>query len=521
MRFPRASGILLHPTSLPGSFGIGDLGPAAIEFLEFLSAARQTYWQVLPLGPTGYGDSPYQCFSAFAGSTLLISFERLVEHGLLARELMEEHPPFAEGRADYGGVYEWKSQLLPLAYQNFRRSADKETAAQFDAFVCDHADWLDDYALYRAIKAEQGHRPWFEWDAPLKLREPGAMSAIAGHLEEKVEAEKFAQFLFFSQWAALKGHAARLGIKVVGDIPIFVALDSADVWCRRDLFKLNPDGSPKVVAGVPPDYFSKTGQLWGNPIYDWDAMKGDGFRWWADRVRHTLTMVDVARIDHFRGFSAVWEVPGGDKTAENGSWVDVPGEELFTALENEVAELPLWAEDLGVMTAEVESLRDSFELPGMRILQYAFGGDARNRDLPHNYVPNCVVYTGTHDNDTVLGWWQSMGGNASAGEEGKRSPQQNFCLEYLNADGSEINWDLLRAAWSSVADTAIVPMQDLLGLGSEARMNLPASDSGNWQWRISEGDAGPELAARLRKLTELYARDAAPATLEPPVDDPA
>jgi 4-alpha-glucanotransferase len=511
MKFPRASGILLHPTSLPGEFGIGDFGRHAFEFVDFLIESRQTYWQILPLGPTGYGDSPYQCFSAFAGSPLLISPEKLVEDGLITQKDIDTKPNFDSNRADYGGVYDWKNEILPIAYRNFHATTSVDLRGKFETFSQENASWLDDYALYRAVKISQDQKAWYEWDTPLKLREPGAIALIEEHLYEQVQAQKFYQFLFFRQWSALKEYAATGGVQIAGDIPIFVALDSADVWCNQDKFKLNADGSPKVVAGVPPDYFSKTGQLWGNPIYNWDAMRSDNFGWWIERVKHALKMVDVVRIDHFRGFAAAWEVPGGDVTAENGRWVDVPGEELFTALKRELGELPFWAEDLGVITPDVEKLRDSFGLPGMRILQFAFGGDAKNHDLPHNYINNCVAYTGTHDNDTTVGWFNSQAGTGSTRAEDEISREREFCLEYLDTDGEEIEWDFIRAVWASVANSAIAPMQDLLGLGNEARMNLPASTSGNWHWRFNEADITDELTSRLRKLTEIYARESTPA----------
>ena len=502
MKFARASGVLLHPTSLPGGFGIGDLGPAAYEFVDFLSASSQTYWQVLPLGPTGYGDSPYQCFSAFAGNTLLISPEKLIEYGVLTDADLDSKPKFENGWADYGGVYDWKNTILSKAFERFQHVGDNGLRNEFESFTSENAAWLDDYSLYRAIKASQGHKPWYEWGEKLKLRDPEAIASERKKLARDIETQKFFQFLFFRQWNELRSYAAEKAIKIVGDVPIFVALDSADVWCNRDKFKLNADGSPKVVSGVPPDYFSKTGQLWGNPIYDWDRMRENGFGWWVERIRHASKMFDILRIDHFLGFAAAWEVPGGDETAEHGNWAKVPGDELFAALKQHLGDLPFWAEDLGVVTPEAEHLRDSYELPGMRILQFAFGGDSGNSNLPHNYINNCVAYTGTHDNDTTVGWWNEL----------RRSDNENassvisHCLEYLNSDGKEIHWDLTRAIWSSVADTAIVPLQDLLGLGNEARMNLPATASGNWSWRFLDGDLTPELSTRLRKLTELYAR---------------
>jgi 4-alpha-glucanotransferase len=503
MKFARASGVLLHPTSLPGDFGIGDLGPAAYEFVDFLFACSQTYWQVLPLGPTGYGDSPYQCFSAFAGNTLLISPEKLIEYGVLTDVDIESRPKFEKGRADYGGVYEWKNTILSTAFERFHDAGETDLRKEFENFKSENAAWLEDYSLFRAIKASQAQKPWYEWDEKLKLRDPEAIASERKKLAQEIETQKFYQFLFFKQWNELRSYASGNGIKIVGDVPIFVALDSADVWCNRDKFKLNADGTPKVVSGVPPDFFSKTGQLWGNPIYDWDRMRADGFEWWVERIKHILKMVDLVRIDHFLGFSAAWEVPGGDETAENGNWVKVPGEEVFAAFKEELGDLPFWVEDLGVVTPEAELLRDSHELPGMRILQFAFGGDAGNVHLPHNYVNNCIAYTGTHDNDTTVGWWNAL----KESDDENASRAINHCLKYLNSDGVDIHWDFIRAIWSSVADTAVVPMQDLLGLGNEARMNLPATTSGNWTWRYSEGAITDQLTARLKKLTELYGRE--------------
>ncbi len=502
----RASGILLHPTSLPGEFGIGDLGAEAFKFVDFLVRTKQTYWQILPLGPTGYGDSPYQCFSAFAGNTSLISPLALVDDGFVTSEQLESRPQFPSHKVDYGAVYDWKNHILPLAFEGLVHITSVDLRGKFETFIQENESWLDDYALYRAVKTSQGQRPWFEWDEPLKFRHENALAEISEKLYAEILAEKFYQFLFFRQWHSVKDYANRSGVMIVGDVPIFIALDSADVWCHQDQFKLNDDGSPKAVAGVPPDYFSQTGQLWGNPIYDWDAMQSDGFRWWIDRVRATLKTVDAVRIDHFRGFAAAWEVPGGDATAENGRWVDVPGKELFTALKNAIGDLPFWAEDLGVITPDVEELRDGFEFPGMRILQFAFGGDPKNHDLPHNYINNCVAYTGTHDNDTTVGWWHSQAGAGSTRDASDISREHDFCMKYLATDGSEIHWDFVRAVWSSVAQTAIAPLQDLLGLGTEGRMNLPASTSGNWHWRFQDGDLNDEIAARLKELTEVYGR---------------
>ena len=506
MQRPRASGILLHPTSLPGRFGIGDLGDAAHEFVEFLHAGGQTLWQVLPLGPTGFGDSPYQCFSAFAGNPLLVSPERLVADGLLDERDLDSAPEFPATRIDYGAAIDFKNNLLRIAFERFRFATDTNLRAEFRRFEGEHAAWLDDYALFRAIKETQGGKSWSDWEPPLRAREPQAIDEARERLSVETEAHRFYQFLFFRQWAQVRAACAERGIRVVGDIPIFVAFDSADVWTRREQFKIDPEGRPRVVAGVPPDYFSKTGQLWGNPIYDWDYMRHDGFRWWTARVRHTLATVDILRLDHFRGFAACWEVPGADETAEHGAWVEAPGRDLFNTLRYHLGELPILAEDLGVITPDVESLRDDFGFPGMRILQFAFGGDARNHDLPHNYGRNSVVYTGTHDNDTIVGWFTSKAGAGSTRDEGQIERERAFCLRYLGSDGGEIHWDMIRAVLASVADTAIIPLQDVLGLGTEARMNLPASTSGNWAWRYRAEDLTDDLAARLRILTETYGR---------------
>jgi 4-alpha-glucanotransferase len=506
MNFPRASGILLHPTSLPSKYGIGDLGDEAYKFVDFLANAKQTYWQVLPLGPTGFGDSPYQCFSAFAGNTNLISPEKLVEDGFLTVEEINEKPDFPVGRIDFGKLYDWKNQILAKAYERFRLTTSVDLRGKFETFCQQEAAWLEDYALFRAIKKSQNQKSWQQWEAGLLLRKPPALAAARENLRDDVQAQKFQQWLFFRQWNELKNYCHSKNVKIVGDIPIFVALDSADVWCNPSQFKLDEDGSPKVVAGVPPDYFSKTGQLWGNPIYNWKQMQKDDFRWWIERVKATLRTVDIVRVDHFRGFAATWEVPGGERTAQNGRWVNVPGRELFETLKNTFGDLPFWAEDLGVITPDVEDLRDDFGFPGMRILQFAFGGDADNHDLPHNYIKNCVAFTGTHDNDTTVGWFNSEAGSSSTRDAAQIKREREFCLDYLKSNGREINWDFINAVWESVADTAIAPMQDLLGLGNEARMNLPASRSGNWFWQCRDGDFSSEIADRLRKLTEIYGR---------------
>ena len=508
MSFSRSSGILLHPTSLPGRFGIGDLGDAAYRFLDFLAGSGQSLWQVLPLGPTGYGDSPYQCFSAFAGNTLLVSPERLVEDSLLNKSDLAHAAKFNDERVDFGPVIEFKNRLLRRAFETFQQTTSTALRGAFETFNQREAAWLDDYALYRALKDARHGAAWHKWEEPIRRRESSALAHARAQLRESLDAHKFYQFLFFRQWTALKQYCEEQRVKIIGDIPIFVAHDSADVWINPHLFKLNADGSPRVVAGVPPDYFSQTGQLWGNPLYDWEQMQAEGFRWWIERVRSMLNFVDIVRIDHFRGFAASWEIPGGDLTAERGRWVNAPGRDLFTAIRRALGDnLPILAEDLGVITPDVEALRDDFNFPGMRILQFAFGGDTKNTDLPHNYHRNVVAYTGTHDNDTSVGWFQSEAGSGSTRTAAQIERERKFCLDYLGSDGREIHWHLIRAVLASVAGTAIIPLQDVLGLGNDARMNLPNSTQGNWNWRYLPGALTPQIQQRLNELTALYGRN--------------
>jgi len=495
MKFTRASGILLHPTSLPGRFGIGDLGDEAFEFVDFLTRSGQTYWQILPLSPTGQGNSPYSAHSAFAGNTLLISPERLVTDSLISAATTETIPKFSTDRVDFQKVAKWKSKILAEAFETFRTDPASPLSDEFAYFSQSNAWWLDDYALFCAIKASQSQSAWFQWAEPLKLRDEAAIETVRSQLAREIRAEKFYQYLFFRQWLAVKNYANEKGVRIIGDIPIFVALDSVDVWCNQSKFKLNDDCSPTVVAGVPPDYFSKTGQRWGNPIYDWGAMRDDDFGWWTARISFTLETVDVVRLDHFIGFSRNWEVPADEETAENGAWAKVPGHALFTVLHRRLGELQIIAEDLGSMTPEVEVLRDTFGFPGMKILQYGFGGDAHNHDLPHNYIQNCVAYTGTHDNDTAAGWYKAAPKNV-----------RNHCRKYIGSNGREINWDMIDALLASVADTAIIPVQDILGLGSDARMNTPATAAGNWEWRLSENALEDKISARLKELSDLYGR---------------
>jgi len=504
--FPRASGILLHPTSLPGRFGIGDLGDGAYDFADFLVASGQSLWQVLPLGPTGYGDSPYACYSAFAGNTLLISPEKLFEEGWLTKADLDEIPSQPSEQVDFARVHEVKRHILDKAFARYQRTTDTELRSAFETFAEQNASWLDDYALFRALKSAHDDAAWHEWEPSLVRRETVALARARQELHEQIEAHKFFQFLFFKQWFALKAYCNERNISFIGDIPIFVAQDSADVWTNPEQFKLDRDGIPTVVAGVPPDYFSATGQFWGNPVYNWDRMLADGFKWWIERVRATLQTVDIARVDHFRGFAACWEIPGGDKTAERGRWVEAPGKELFTAIRNALGDLPIIAEDLGVITPDVEKLRDQFGFPGMRILQFGFSSDTKNVDLPHNYHRNVVVYTGTHDNDTTVGWFNSVAGAGSTRTAEQITRERAFCLKYLNTNGEEIHWDFIRAVLSSVANTALVPLQDLLGLGTETRMNLPNSTQGNWAWRFAADALTDTHSERLNEMTDTYGR---------------
>jgi 4-alpha-glucanotransferase len=495
----RTSGVVLHPTSLPGRWGVGDLGPGAYRFVDFLVAAGQGLWQMLPLGPTGYGDSPYQCLSAFAGNPLLISPDSLAEEGWLDTADLRG-PIFPSDHVAFGPVRRWKLDLLRRAYEGFRARAGTAERDAFATFCRGQAHWLDAYVLYAGIKEAHDQRPWTEWPEELALRDGAALAAWGQAHVEDLERERFLQFAFARQWRRLRAHADEGGIRLVGDIPIFVAHDSSEVWSHPEWFHLDAHGVPTVVAGVPPDYFSATGQRWGNPLYRWDRLAQTGYGFWVDRLRHTLELVDLVRIDHFRGFAAYWEIPGGEATAVRGRWVPGPGIDLFRTLREALGEdLPLIAEDLGVITEDVESLRDGLGLPGMAILQFAFqstaGGFGRSPYLPHNHRKRLVVYTGTHDNNTVPGWW------AAADE-----PLRDHVRRYLDTDGTEVHWDFIRAALSSVADCALFPLQDALGLGADACMNRPGTADGNWTWRLPEAGLTSDLAARLRELSDLYGR---------------
>lgn len=494
-RSRREGGVLLHPTALPGPYGIGDLGPTAWRWIDWLREAGCQIWQVLPLGPTGYGDSPYQSFSSFAGNPLLISPERLLVEGLLTEDNLEPIPEFQDDRIDYGMVIEYKARLLNLAMDRFLSGFTPDLEREFQTYCQEQAHWLDDFALFMAIKGEHDGKSWIDWEPALALREPHAIAGARERLRGKIEAHRFRQFLFTHQWQTIRQRAAKKDLIIVGDIPIFVAHDSADVWAHPEFFFLDDAGMPTVVAGVPPDYFSPTGQRWGNPLYRWDVLRDDGYAWWLSRLESVLSMVDLVRLDHFRGFQAYWEIPAEDEGAETGRWRTGPGEDFLEVARKTLGDLPIIAEDLGLITPEVGALREAFYLPGMKVLHFAFDEDATHEYLPHNFERHCVAYTGTHDNDTSRGWYDS------APDE-----TQDFCRRYLGCNDEDIPWAMIKAIWSSVAEMAITPMQDLLGLGSEARMNFPSRAEGNWQWRVKSKQLSPQLAARIRDLSILYGR---------------
>lgn len=493
----RLSGILLHPTSLPSPYGIGDLGPAAYEFIDFLKASGQHLWQILPLTPTGFGDSPYQGFSAFAGQPLLVSPECLVKLGLLEAWELQDCPRGRDEAVDYGEIIPWKTKILRMAAARFEEQADAGLTEEYEAFLEEHKDWLTDYALYMACKDMHEGREWLLWEEKYRKPTVKVREQLQELLHQEMKYYYFVQFMFQKEWLELKTYANENEIQIIGDIPLYVSLDSADVWAHQELFRLDTKGFPTVVAGVPPDYFSATGQLWGNPIYDWKAQKKDGYRWWVERVRHQLKLTDYLRIDHFRGLESYWEVPYGEETAMKGKWVPGPREDLFLAIEKELGEhLPIIAEDLGVITPEVEALRDRFEFPGMRVLQFGFDSEGESTFLPHQFdTTNCVCYTGTHDNNTTKGWYA----NAS-----EYSRDKVRC--YMNTDGYNIHWDFIRTCMGTVADFAVFPMQDVLGLGEEGRMNTPGVGMDNWTWRYRKDALSEGLAKGLLHITKIYGR---------------
>ncbi len=495
MKFERSSGVLLHPTSLPGPYGIGDLGPQAFQWVDFLAMSGCSLWQVLPLGPTGYGDSPYQCFSAFAGNPYLISPEELLLEKLLYPDDLADLPKFPVNKVDFGWVIPWKLSILDKAFSRYTPQSYPVLQAELEVFRAEHAYWLEDFALFMALKDAHGGAPWVTWEAELRQRQPNVLEEWRRKCAHDIDRQIFRQFLFFKQWKKLRNYIQSKGIQIIGDIPIFVAHDSSDVWAHPELFHLDEQGQPTFVAGVPPDYFSPTGQLWGNPLYRWDIHKDTGFAWWIERMRAVLELVDIIRLDHFRGFAGYWRVRGKAKTAENGRWVRAPGKAFLSTIKAALGVLPIIAEDLGVITPDVTALRDAFDLPGMKVIQFAFGSSSEDTFLPHNYVKNCVVYTGTHDNDTTRGWYERMGEN-----------ERHFYRRYMDRDDKQVAWDLIRLVWMSVGVFALAPMQDFLNLGNQARMNYPGNPSGNWSWRMQAGAASETLLNRIKELNYLYAR---------------
>ena len=529
MQMERASGLLVHPTSFPSPYGIGDLGDGAYKFIDFMYTAKQRLWQVLPLGPTGYGDSPYQSFSTFAGNHYLISPDVLCKEGYLNFDDIENIPDFDPLSVDYGPVIEYKMDLLRKAFENFKANAKPAQKKAYEKFCKDNKKWLDNYTLFVSIKrhfilmrendmgspALEAFREanaklltedqikdyyygatWGSWPEDIAKRKKAAIAEYRTMLTKEIEFHSFLQYEFFREWKSLRAYAHKKGIKIIGDVPIFVAMDSSDVWAEPELFQLDKDGNPKAVAGVPPDYFSETGQLWGNPLYDWPAHKKQGYAWWTSRMASLMQVVDFIRIDHFRGFESYWATPYGQTTAIKGKWVKGPGKAVFTTMTKELGELPIIAEDLGIITDKVRALRASLNFPGMRVLQFSFSPDAKNLYIPHNFeTANTVLYTGTHDNDTSVGWYLS-------GDE----EEKDYYRRYMNVSGDDVAWDLIRLAWASCAYYAIAPIQDIFSLGTEARMNVPGEPVGNWKFRYREDMLSEKIAERLVYLTEMFNR---------------
>ncbi len=494
MSFPRASGILLHPTSLPSRGGIGDFGPSAYAFADFLASARLGLWQVLPLGPLGYGNSPYSSISAFAGNPLLISLERLAERGWIDQARVNA---LGGGKpVDYAAVFRQKLPLLFEAARNFLRSAVPSARFRYEKFCRENRWWLDDFVLYAGLRTRFKLKSWNRWPRALAHRDPVLIEKANEEMAEDLEVRRAVEFFFFEQWQALRAYCAQHAIRVAGDIAIFVNFDSVDVWTHPELFHLNSELAPEVVAGVPPDFFSKDGQRWGHPLYRWDVMKERGYSWWIDRMRWATHNFDYIRLDHFRGFSQYWEIPANEPTAIHGRWVDGPKDDLFVKLREALGGLPFFAEDLGHITPDVHALRERLKIPGMAVLQFGFGDSGAHAHLPHTFTAEKVVYTGTHDNDTLSGWW------ASGATEHERQQAQ----AYLGLGEDGIHWAMIRAAFNSVASLCVVPLQDVLGLGSEARMNVPSREQGNWRWRFDAGSLCPELARKLATLAEVSDR---------------
>jgi 4-alpha-glucanotransferase len=492
----RASGILMHPTSLPSPGGIGDFGPAAYRFVDWLAAAKQTLWQILPLGPVGFGNSPYSCTSAFAGNVLMISLERLADRELIDRNKLGSLTD-GEMPVDFDSVRAHKLPLLRQAANNFLKFAGSIGRGRFEQFCRDAESWLEDYVLYSVLREHFGNRAWNEWPDEIAHRDPKSIAKLRNELHDQIDQERFLQFAFFEQWRAVHSYCSTRGIRIIGDVAIFVSYDSADVWTHPDLFRLKKDLSPVVVAGVPPDAFSKTGQRWGNPVYDWDALKARGYNWWIQRMRWAVKTCDILRLDHFRGFEAYWEIPADEPTAVHGHWVKGPNTDLFETMRTALGDLPFIAEDLGYITPEVRQLRKELDIPGMKVLQFGFGDRGAHIYLPHRFQADSVVYTGTHDNDTTVGWW-----NSCATKEEKK-----LATLYLGIYEGDVHWAFIRAALTSVAVLSIVPVQDILGLGSDCRMNIPSKVEGNWSWRLPHQALTPKLAKKLSLLVQATDRD--------------
>ncbi len=491
----RKSGILLHITSLPGGEGIGTLGKEAFRFVDFLKECGQKIWQILPLGPVGYGNSPYQCYSAFAGNPLLIDLELLSHDKLLPRDFLSEIPRIKARKTEFEKIEKWKYPLLQTAFDAFRKVGSEELRNEYRLFLNEHGWWLESHALFMAIKGYFEGADWHLWDRPVKFREEQALQRLREELADEIEVQRFWQFLFFRQWHRLKKYANENGVGVFGDVPLYVSGDSSDVWANTDIFMLDEDLEPIQVGGVPPDYFSETGQLWGNPVFNWPRLKERNYDWWSARFHFNLRMFDQVRIDHFRGLESFWSIPAGEKTAMNGAWTPAYGYDLLKMIKSHLGELAFIAEDLGIITPQVEKLRTDFGLPGMKVLQFAFASDARNVDLPHNYGRNFVVYTGTHDNDTTLGWLRSVKGE-----------EKNFLKNYIDRENEEGLQQLVEMAMASVARTAIIPMQDVLELGTSSRMNTPGTADGNWAWRFKWEDLKKRQKQFLKEITEKYNR---------------
>jgi 4-alpha-glucanotransferase len=503
----RSSGILMHLSSLPSLHGIGDLGPAAYRFVDFLASCKQSWWQMLPISPVGRENSPYDSPSAFAGNPMFISLEELAARGLLTQDDISPPKDLSKRKVDYSGVIRYKLPRLTKTFENFEKRSGSSDYFRFEEYCTTNGSWLVNHGIFSALKERNGGAPWTEWDEGIRTRRPSALTQVKRQLKTQIRYHMFLQYEFSGQWAELRRYCAKRGVGLIGDIPFYVAHDSADVWANQQIFQLDRHGRPTHVAGVPPDYFSETGQLWGNPLYRWDVLRRRGYYWWIDRLRVTFSRFDAVRLDHFIGFQRYWEVPANARTSRRGRWVKGPRRHFFDTAFRMLGRKEFIAEDLGVVTLDVKQLRDRLGLPGMRVLQFAFGKDPDVMShRPHNYPRDCIVYTGTHDNDTTLGWYTDKGSAASTRSKQDIEMELGYALRYLNSNGKQISWDMIRLAMMSVANVAITPVQDILELGSEARMNIPGKAKGNWEWRLTEDALDKHVAERLLDLTETYER---------------